>query len=75
MNKTEQSLAAIFRHCDEVADGKRPPRSEKEGKQSAKLFLGLLPVVVQYPCGPPVEPLTIHPDFTNKLDAFLRKGV
>lgn len=54
MNKTEQSLAAIFRYCDEVAEGKRPPRSEKEGREVAKLFLGLR---------------------TNKLDAFLRKGV
>lgn len=54
MNKTEQSLAAIFRHCDEVAEGKRPSKSEKEGREAAKAFLGLR---------------------TNKLDAFLRKGV
>jgi hypothetical protein len=24
----------------------------------------LVPVVTQYPCGPPVEPLTPHPAFT-----------
>ena len=41
MNKTEQALAAIFRHCDEVAEGKRPPRSEKEGREDARAWLGV----------------------------------
>ncbi len=41
MNKTEAALAAIFRHCDEVADGKRPPRTEKEGKDAARAWLGV----------------------------------
>ncbi len=41
INKTEQALAAIFRHCDEVADGKRQPRSEKEGRQVALAWLGV----------------------------------
>lgn len=54
IQKTDLSLAAIFRHCDEVAEGKRPPRSEKDGREDAKAFLGMQ---------------------TNKLDAFLRKGV
>jgi len=40
MNKTDQVLAAIFRHCDEVAEGKRQPRSEKEGRQVALTWLG-----------------------------------
>jgi len=38
---TDQSLAAIFRHCDEVAEGKRQPRSEKEGRQVALTWLGV----------------------------------
>lgn len=41
MNKTELALAAIFRHCDEVAEGKRPPRSEQEGKEDARAWLGV----------------------------------
>lgn len=41
MNKTDQALAAIFRHCDEVAEGKRPPRSEQEGKEDARAWLGV----------------------------------
>ena len=41
MNKTDQVLAAIFRHCDEVAEGKRQPRSEKEGRQVALTWLGV----------------------------------
>lgn len=41
MNKTELALAAIFRHCDEVAEGKRPPRTEQEGKGDARTFLGV----------------------------------
>lgn len=41
MNKTEQALAAIFRHCDEVAEGKRPPRSEKDGREDARAWLGV----------------------------------
>ena len=41
MNKTEAALAAIFRHCDEVAEGKRQPRSEREGSQVALTWLGV----------------------------------
>ena len=41
MNKTEATLAAIFRHCDEVAEGKRQPRSEREGSQVALAWLGV----------------------------------
>lgn len=41
MNKTKLTLAAIFRHCDEVAEGKRPPRSEKEGREAALAWLGV----------------------------------
>lgn len=41
MNKTDQSLAAIFRHCDEVAEGQRPPRSEHDGKEDARAWLGV----------------------------------
>lgn len=41
MNKTELTLSAIFRHCDEVAEGKRPPRNEKEGRDAAKAWLGV----------------------------------
>lgn len=54
MNKTEQSLARIFAICDGVANSGQTIRTEKEGKDAAKAFLGLR---------------------TNKLDAFLRKGV
>lgn len=40
-SETEQALAAIFRHCDEVAEGKRPPRTEQEGKEAARVWLGV----------------------------------
>lgn len=40
MDQIEQTLAAIFRHCDEVAEGKRPPRTEKEGREAARAWLG-----------------------------------
>ena len=54
MNKTEQSLARIFAICDGVANSGQTIRTEKEGGDAARSFLGLR---------------------TNKLDAFLRKGV
>ena len=41
MNKTDQALAAIFRHCDEVAEGKRQPRGEREGRRVALAWLGV----------------------------------
>lgn len=54
MNKTEQALARIFAICDGVAESGQTIRAEKEGRDTARAFLGLR---------------------TNKLDAFLRKGV
>jgi len=62
---TETSLARIFAICDHVAESGEMIRTESEAKESAESFLGLIPVVTQYPCGPPVEPLTIHPEFLN----------
>lgn len=41
MTKTDHALAAIFRHCQEVADGKQPPISEAEGAEMARQFLGI----------------------------------
>lgn len=52
--KTEQALARIFALCDKAAESGQTIRTEKEGRDAAKAFLGLR---------------------TNKLDAFLRKGV
>jgi len=75
ITKTEQSLARIFALCDKAADSGQTIRTEKEGRDAARSFLGLVPVVTKYPFGPALEPLTVHPGFTNKLDAFLRKGV
>jgi len=54
MTKTEQSLARIFAICDKAAESGQTIRTEKEGRDAARAFLGLR---------------------TNKLDAFLRKGV
>lgn len=48
------ALARIFAICDGVADSGQTIRTEKEGRDAARAFLGLR---------------------TNKLDAFLRKGV
>ncbi len=67
MSKTEQSLARIFAICDHVAESGEPVRTADESKLAAESFLGLLPVVTQYPCGPPVQPLTVHPEFMNDL--------
>lgn len=41
INKTEFILAAIFRHCDKVAAGKRPPKTEKDGNEAARFWLGV----------------------------------
>ena len=65
MTKTETSLARIFAICDQVAESGEHVRTEEEAKAAAESFLGLLPVVTKYPCGPPVEPLTVHPEFLN----------
>lgn len=65
MTKTETSLAQIFAICDHVAETGETIRTDDEAKESAESFLGLIPVVTQYPCGPPIEPLTVHPAFVN----------
>ena len=69
--KTEQSLAAIFRHCQEVAEGKRPPRTEKEGGQAALAWLGVNKELTDN--GYAVD--RFSGSSQNKLDAFLRKGL
>ena len=38
--KTELSLAAIFRHCQEVQDGKRQPIATKQAEEWARTWLG-----------------------------------
>lgn len=38
--KTEQSLARIFAHCDAVASGEKPTPSVEDGKKMAAAFLG-----------------------------------
>lgn len=63
MTKTEQSLARIFALCDGVANSGQTIRTEKEGRNAARAFLGLVPVVTKYPLGPALEPLTVHPGF------------
>jgi hypothetical protein len=39
-SKTELSLAAIFRHCQEVQDGKREPIATKQAEELARNWLG-----------------------------------
>ena len=74
MTKAETSLARIFAIYEDVGCGRRDLiRTELEGEELAREFLGLIPVVTQYPCGPPVEPLTVHPGFLNDL-AHSQKG-
>ena len=41
MNKTELALAAIFRHCQEVQDGKREQITPKQAEELARNWLGL----------------------------------
>ena len=41
ITKTEQSLARIFALCDKVAESGQTIRTEKEGRDAARSFLGL----------------------------------
>lgn len=41
ITKTEQSLARIFAICDKVAESGQTIRAEKEGRDTARAFLGL----------------------------------
>lgn len=41
ITKTEQSLARIFAICDGVAESGQTIRTEKEGRDTARAFLGL----------------------------------
>lgn len=40
MKQTEQALARIFAICDDVAVTSETIRTEKEGEEVAKVFLG-----------------------------------
>lgn len=40
MTTTEQTLARIFAICDHVADSGDPTRTEDEGREAARAFLG-----------------------------------
>jgi len=40
MTTTEQSLAAIFAICDHVAESGEPIRTEDEGVEAARVWMG-----------------------------------